>query len=467
MIKLFFKNRFTAGLLLVAAMAPSCKKLIGIPSNPPTAITEAQQFADSATAMTAIAGVYNYTSFNSSGFMYNDAYLTECTGLSADELSYDGYPTPALQQFYNYGLNDQNNYVNTIWGDPYTGLYVANDIMTNMAVSKALSASFKDRIIAEMKVIRAFYYFNTVNLFGNIPLVLSIDYNANARLPRASVDSIYGQILTDLSDAEKVLTADYPSAGRIRVNLYTALTLQAKVQLYRKQWQAAYDAAGAVINSGMYTLEPDPNNVFLDGSSEAIWQLPAIGPNNVTQEASVFIPYSNSVPQYLVTPFLQNAFEAGDLRWQDWVQDYTVNVNGTDQHFFAPYKYKNLNATFPTVEDYMIFRLADVLLIHAEAAAHLGKTTEALADLDLVRARAGLAPSTAATADEILAAVMHERQVELFCEWGNRWFDLKRTGTAATVLGAEKAGWKDYQALYPIPRSQRQFNSTLTPNPGY
>jgi hypothetical protein len=243
--------------------------------------------------------------------------------------------------------------------------------------------------------------------------------------------------------------------------------LQAKVQLYRKQWQAAYDAAGAVINSGMYALEPDPNNVFLDGSSEAIWQLPAIGPNNVTMEASAFIPYSNSVPQYLVTPFLQRAFETGDQRWLDWVRDYVVNVNGSDQHFFVPYKYKNLNASFPTVEDYMIFRFADVLLIHAEAAAHLGKTTEALADLDLVRDRAGLSPSTATTADDIIAAVLHERQVELFCEWSNRWFDLKRTGTAAAVLSAEKTGWKDYQALYPVPRTQRQFNSALKQNPGY
>jgi hypothetical protein len=263
------------------------------------------------------------------------------------------------------------------------------------------------------------------------------------------------------------LPAAYPSSGRFRPNLYTALSLLAKVQLYRQQWQAAYDAANLVVSSGLYTLVPDLNKVFLNGSNEAIWQIPATSGQNVTQEASTFIPYSNSVPRYLLTPFLQNAFESGDQRLQNWVKNYVVNIGGANQNFYGPYKYKNVNPNAPTKEDYMIFRLADLLLIRAEAAAHLGKTTDALADLNQVRARAGLAASTAATAGDILTAILHERQVEFFCEWGNRWFDLKRTGTINTVLGTEKPGWKPNEALYPVPRAQRQFNSTLTQNPGY
>jgi hypothetical protein len=68
---------------------------------------------------------------------------------------------------------------------------------------------------------------------------------------------------------------------------------------------------------------------------------------------------------------------------------------------------------------------------------------------------------------DILNAVMHERQVELFCEWGNRWFDLKRTGTAVAVLGAEKTGFTPNAALYPVPQSQILLNNSLTQNPGY
>jgi hypothetical protein len=468
MIKLFFNNKInTIGLLLATALTvSSCKKLIGIPGNPPTAITEAQQFADSATAMTAVAGIYSYTSFASYGFTYNDAYLTACTGLSSDELTYNNTDADLLQ-FYSYGVTDLNSYASSLWSDPYTGLYAVNAVMNNVTASNNLSPAFKTQITGEMKLVRAFYYFNTINLFGAVPLVLSTDYNVTSRLPRTSADSIYVQILSDLADAQKVLPAAYPSSGRVRPNLYTVLSLLAKVQLYRQQWQAAYDAANTVISSGLYSLEPDLNKVFLDGSNEAIWQIPATTSQNVTQEATAFIPYSNSVPHYLLTSFLQNAFEPGDLRLQDWVKDYVVNINGTPQHFYGPYKYKNLNASFPTTEDYMIFRLADLLLIRAEAATHIGKTTDALADVNQVRARAGLPASTATTADEIIAAIMHERQIEFFTEWGNRWFDLKRTGTINTVLGTEKPGWKAYQALYPVPRAQRQFNSTLTQNPGY
>lgn len=467
MIKLFPNKLYMIGLLLVAAPGPSCKKLIEIPANPPTSLTEVQQFSDSATAMTAVAGVYSYTGFQE-GFTYNDGNLTFSTGLSSDELSYDGYASPDLQAFYGYGLTDLNSIVRVLWVDPYTSMYPINSIMTNVAASTALSAPFKTQIIGEMKLVRAFFYFNTVNLFGDIPLVISTDYKTTSRLPRTSADSIYAQILSDLSDAQKALPAAYPSSGRVRPNRYTVLSVLAKVQLYRKQWQAAYDAADSVINSGLYSLEPDLNNVFLDGSNEAIWQIPATGSYNVTHEASQFIsPYPNTAPQYLMTPILQNAFEAGDLRWQNWVKDYVVNINGTNQNLYAPYKYKNYYSTDPTVEDYMVIRLADLYLIRAEAAAQLGNTAVALADLNQIRARAGLAASTATTAGDILTAIMHERQVELFTEWGNRWFDLKRTGTIDAVLSVEKPGWKPNEALYPVPRSQRQYNANLTQNPGY
>jgi starch-binding outer membrane protein, SusD/RagB family len=62
---------------------------------------------------------------------------------------------------------------------------------------------------------------------------------------------------------------------------------------------------------------------------------------------------------------------------------------------------------------------------------------------------------------------MHERQTELFCEWGSRWLDLKRTGTATAVLGTLKPGWKATDVLYPVPNPQLQVDNLLTQNPGY
>ncbi len=117
----------------------------------------------------------------------------------------------------------------------------------------------------------------------------------------------------------------------------------------------------------------------------------------------------------------------------------------------------------------MIFRLAELYLISAEAAAHLGRGNDALADINTVRARAGLGGSTADPSSQtaVLNAVMHERQVELFCEWGHRWFDLRRTGTAVTVLSAERTGFQAHDTLYPLPQSQLQLDQLLKQNPGY
>jgi hypothetical protein len=245
--------------------------------------------------------------------------------------------------------------------------------------------------------------------------------------------------------------------------------LLAKVYLYQKNWQAAYDAADTIINSGLYSLEPNLNNVFLDGSQEAIWQLPATGNEDITTDANNFVPQSNgTAPNYPLTTYLLNAFESGDQRLLDWTGMAIVSTGSANDTLYYPYKYKNVSPySAATTEDFMVFRLAEQYLIHAEAAAELGNLGTAISDLNIVRARAGLGATTATGQAGVLTAVMHERQVELFTEWGNRWLDLIRTGTANTVLNAEKGGFQSYMALYPVPFSQMEANTLLGQNPGY
>ena len=464
----FHYNKLMTGLLLVAAMASSCKRLIDIPANPPTAITEAQQFADSATTMTAIAGIYTYPTGSGNGtFTFNNGYLSLYTGLSSDELLPTTTSAPEDLQFYSNSITAFNGILNTLWSDPYKGLYPVNAALKDITASSGLSASLKKQLTGEMKVVRALYYFYLVNLFGDVPLVTSTDYNATAMIPRTSVGSIYGQILTDLTEAQQALPTDYPSAGRVRPNLYTVDAFLSKVYLYRQEWQKAYDAASTVIGSGEYNLEPDLNNVFLDGSQEAIWQLPANSQDGATTEARHFLPNYGSPARYLMTPALLSAFESGDIRLQKWAKQTVINIGGTNQTLSYPYKYKNINASAPTVEDFMIFRLGELYLIRAEAATELGNTTAALADLNAVRVRAGLGASTAASQADVLSAIIHERQTELFTEWGSRWLDLKRTGTMNAVLGAAKPGWNAKDTLYPVPYPQIQVDNLLTQNPGY
>jgi len=457
--------------LFLAVLAISCKRLIEVPDTPPARIEQSKLFADSASAMTAVANVYSYPTSTDGGFTFNDGALTVYSALSSDEVNYT-ISDVNRSQFYTHTLTPDNIYIQSIWNGPYSGLYPVNAILAQVAASGGLSESFKQQITAEMKVLRALYYFYLVNRFGGVPLVLSTDYKATSVLPRTSPDSIYAQIMADLNDARQALGTSYPSAGRARPNQYTVMAFLARVHLYRENWQAAYDAANTVIESQVYHLEKDLNNVFLSGSPEAIWQLPAGYPNSNfhVNEANFFVPYAaDIVPYYIVTPWLINAFEPTDQRQVKWLGANTITAGGSTQTYYYPSKYKNAFYDDPTVEDYMIFRLGEQYLIRAEAAAHLGKLDAAMADVDTIRNRAGLLPSTANATSEtdVLNAIMHERQTELFCEWGHRWFDLKRTGTADAVLGAENPSWQPHEVLYPIPNSQRSLNYRLTQNPGY
>ena len=106
-------------------------------------------------------------------------------------------------------------------------------------------------------------------------------------------------------------------------------------------------------------------------------------------------------------------------------------------------------------------------LIRAEARAEQGNTAGAAADLNIVRQRAGLPPTTATDPAVLLAAILHERQIEFFAEWGHRWLDLKRTGAVTSVLSAEKSHWDVTDALYPIPANELTENPKLVQNPGY
>lgn len=457
------------GFAIIAASLASCKKLIEIPP-PASSITQDEQFADSLTTLSAVTGVYALNNNSTGGFAYSNVLFTSLPALSADELTY--VPVNDNQQFYNYSLTPLNSGISTLWNNIYQGMYQVNAVLGGVNGSNTLSTSFKSQITGEMEVVRALYYFNLVNYFGDVPLVNTTDYNATLRLPRSGVGTVYNQIMTDLADARKKLTATYPSAGHLRPNLYTAIALQSKVNLYQGNWQNAYNEADSVIRlSGCSLVQTGLTKVFLDGSTEAIWQIPgAQAFSSGVPDAVAFVPASSgSFPNYIITPFLLNAFETGDQRLANWTASKVRVVSGVNQTQYYPYKYKNRQSTVTPAEDQMVFRLAEMYLIRAEAAAQLNNLPQALADVNIIRARAGLTGTTVnpTSQNAVLNAIIHERQVELFCEWDNRWFDLKRTGTASAVLGAEKTGFTGNAALYPIPQAQIQLNNLLTQNPGY
>jgi hypothetical protein len=456
-----FQYTLLTPFILVALTSISCKKLIEIPPNPPTQLPQSQVFNDSSDIIGAMAGVYtNFKVTAQSGQNIFGGMQTEYLGCGADELS-NSYGNTFMTN--TYIATDAT--AGTFWTSAYQNIYYVNSCLAGIGATHAIGDSLKQALLGELKTVRAMNYFYLVNLYGEAPIVTSTDFNVNANLPRSSVDSVYGLILADLADARKVLKPSYPSAGRARPNLYTADALLARVYLYRKQYAQADAMASEVISSGLYNL-PALNSVFIQGSGEAIWQIPAVGATGKgqTAEAYAFVPSSvYSAPQWQVTTYLLDSMETGDQRKTAWVG--TLTVFGKSYQY--PYKYKQRTDVGTPAEGYMMFRLAEQYLIRAEALAQQGKTDSALSDLNMIRQRAGLPNSTAVSAADIQSAVMHERQIEFFCEWGHRWFDLKRTGELDAVIGKIKTGWTPNAALLPIPATEMQNDPYLSQNAGY
>ncbi|TKC65660.1 RagB/SusD family nutrient uptake outer membrane protein [Pedobacter hiemivivus] len=482
MNKIFFSISIFS-LCLLSILNTGCKKLIEIPDNAPGQIVTSQVFIDSASAVNSVVGIYASNFFFSGPL---NGAITINNSMSADELATnESYYLP----IYNNALNPGDatlaeGTVGSLWSASYgkTAIYQANACIEGLTASATLSNSLKDQLIGECKVFRALSYFHLVNLFGAVPLALTTDYRVNNKLPRASVEEVYVQIKKDLLEASAELKSGYPSPGKARPNKYTALALLSRIYLYHQEWDKAEEIATNVITLGGYQLVQNPNDVFLTGSNEAIWQIAPMGffPYMST-EGSTLIPYANNIiPTYYINPYLLNAFEAGDRRKTSWLNTSTPPGGPT---YYYPYKYKNTYGvqTNGNSETYVMFRLAEQYLIRAEARAKQNNYNGAVEDLNILRqrARAAATPQVPNPLPDLpldlsptatISAIAHERQIELFCEWGHRWYDLKRTGTINAVLGAEKPGiWPadGHAALYPVPQNQIQANPGWIQNPGY
>jgi hypothetical protein len=194
------------------------------------------------------------------------------------------------------------------------------------------------------------------------------------------------------------------------------------------------------------------------------------GVNGNSGEGKLFIlPETQNLignPVYLGEN-IANSFEVNDRRKIEWVG--TIAYDGTN--YFFPNKYKVAQGVdIPSIEYSTVFRLAEQYLIRAEARTHLGDFLGAQEDLNFIRHRAGLGNTTAIYETTLLAAIEQERKVELFTEYGHRWFDLKRTNKADVVLSAIKgATWQSTDQLYPIPAREIAKSPSLQghQNPGY
>ncbi|OJW59341.1 MAG: hypothetical protein BGO55_08700 [Sphingobacteriales bacterium 50-39] len=448
----------------------SCNKLVEIPQ-PNNTITIEKLFENDPNANAAIASIYSQ--MNSGSTFYNLRYANGLTtiagGASSDELNIAGF---LYSQFQKYSFLSTDGQIGmSFWTPAYNQIYQANAAIESLSASKGVSPALKTTLRGEAKFLRAFAHFYLVNLFGDIPIVTQSEWSKINLLKRSPVDSVYSQIIQDLTDAQAALPSDYSAGGgeKIRANKWAATALLARVYLYKGDWANAEQQASLMINSGLFRLPGDPDSVFLKNSDEAIlqWQTQDAATNKyATVEGTNLIPTSHtSSAAYSLTAGLLGVFEPNDLRRSDWVD--STKFGG--KYYFFPFKYKvKVGTAGGVTEYYMVLRYAEQYLIRAEARAKTGTDLAgAQDDINMIRRRAGLNdldPSLDQAGT--LAAIAQERRVEFFAEWGHRWFDLKRRGEADAVLGS-RAGWRPEVKLWPIPATELITDPNLVQNPGY
>jgi hypothetical protein len=468
-IVFILKLWFVYMLLVCSSMLlTSCKKLVRI-DEPVSSITTKGAFSSDASATSSVLGIYSNLINTDGSLVFGNGAITLFVGLSSDELSRTGLSGDINQYYTNNLLPDNRTIPYQLWGSTYFAIYQANSCLDALENPNGVSQSLINQLIGECKFLRAFCYFYLTNLWGDIPMPLTSDWNKTYLVQRTAKADVYNQIISDLKDAQQLLPADYAISGneRIRANKFAATALLARVYLYQQDWTNAETQSTEVINStGLYNLVNNLNNVFLKNSSEAILQFQ---PNNKSYPYTVNEP--NVIlgpPVYYLTNSLINSFDSSDKRKSSWTK--ATSFSGTT--LYMPYKYKiSFGSAGGTVQEYyMVLRLAEQYLIRAEARAHLNKFSEAEADLNIIRNRAFGTPNLTTANDQasLLLAIEKERQWEFFAEWGHRWFDLIRTNRANAVLsGIKGTNWQPTDQLYPIPVSELQKNPNLTQNDGY
>ncbi len=455
-------NGFKIFLSLFICLGTGCDDFVDV-DLPKDQLNSEIVFEDVSSATAVLKRVY--AEMRSGGLAAN---LSFWMGLYVDELD----QLNIQNSFYDHTILASNSQVSDWWRNAYNLIYEANAVIEGVERSNSLGLVDKNQLKGEALFIRAYLHSLLVDLYGDIPYISTTNFIANATVSRMSIDKVYSHIISDLIESSNLLGDDI-SGERVRPYKSVVEALLARIYLYTEQWEHAEEMASHVI--GNYVLESDLSKVFLKHSSGTIWQFKPNSEGENTQDASWFIfNGSPRVSPFLREDFVLNAFETGDQRQSNWVGNTS---DGTTTYYYA-FKYKERNTSFTlnseneevltSLEYPIIFRLAEQYLIRAEARARQGNISNAQADLNVIRRRAGLSNTTAITSSQLIEAIHQERRVELFTEYGHRWFDLKRLKKLEEVMAPIKPNWQKRNMLLPIPESEILINPNLLPqNNGY
>jgi len=473
-MKLNYKLVLTL-ISLSALLGTSCEKET-LDQKPQASLDASTAIKDASSVTAATLGIYSgFQSGNYWGlryFAFSDMY--------ADNINHVG-TFPSFSAIWNVAILPDNTEVSAMWNSMYSTINRANTVIAAVP-GIADQSVVKDNVLAEARILRANVYFDLIRYWGGsktgfnqaggvgVPLVLTptlVEADAKPKA-RATEAAVMGQVITDLDFAIGVSTFGNTNvAGRVGKDY--AKALRARVALYMGDYATAQNYATELIGSSRYTLTAgaDYKNIWaLKNTKESLWEIQYEPTNSNSIAFFYYTTATGGRNEIATSSALNTAHEAGDLR-------QAINATATGG---AATNLKTLKFTRVATGDdnVVMFRLSELYLIRAEARAQLGTDlVGALADVNVVRTRAGLAANTTATTTAtLMTAILKERRIE-FAHEGHRFFDLKRTNLLATTIGATYFGISGtidntFRALWPIPqRETLTSGGIIAQNTGY
>ncbi|CAN5509276.1 RagB/SusD family nutrient uptake outer membrane protein [soil metagenome] len=512
-------NRFIRFLILPALvhLTTGCDKMLS--PDPVGVQTVDVTFTDFAGTVSAVNGVYNLLSGG-------DLYRGNLNLLSIDYASDDVINTSktaasSYSPLDYFELPADNGLTFGLWNDFYRIIYRAN-VITNRVpgLSFPIAQSrnpagglYTDQFVGEAKFMRAFAYFNLVRLFGDVPLrITEIKSPTEVNIARSPATQVYDQVIDDLNDAVAKLPPVYSGSGtgneKGRPTRWAALTMLADVYLTQKNYTEAKAAAAQVIaQSGLSLNAKYADNFAAKGGaengSESLFEVQFSNGGSSSGTTPFGNPYA-----YIMGPVTESnggavslaayrptdnddvtnepgfkggliqEYETGDVRRD---VNFTPGRNGAGLQNWLTSKHHVPNTGAAGQANFPVYRLAEVLLLYAEATNEAGLLdAQGLEYINRLRRRAfGLPLTTPTTARDLVSGltqaqyrdlIRSERRKELALE-NHRWFDLLRYGFdyANTVLKVNQkrdAFTKD-KFLLPVAKIELINNPLLIQNPGY
>lgn len=464
----------------------SCQKFLDIkPSSSSIAETNSDSvfYKSAADLEAALSGAYS--DFRNEYFELD--YFVNGDAQSDD--AYAGADNVANFQIDDYTIDATNANVSRDWGYLYSTIGKTNLIINNagFVTDPELSETRKNEIIGEASFIRAFMYFQLVQLWGDVPLqlkdikVFDISILPDLFPPRTPKDDIYKQIITDLETALASVKTTASNKGFATKGAVNALLAKVYATNQPHDWQKVLTYCNAVIAGG-YSLLPEYEQLWdneHENSSESIFEINYEGTTSSGNwGVSMFV--GNDWKKFNIpSNDLVKAFDSeGDIvRKNSSIAFEDMTGHFADVHWPQtnyPFINKYRAVSSPSSQNYIFIRLADILLLKAEALNETGDITGAAELVNQVRSRVNLPAVTASSNAAMRLAIEKERRLELAFE-GHRWFDLKRNGRAVEVINslAEFGGVNqsysinENKLLWPIPQSELDKSSSLVQNPGY